>query len=256
MNVKYIRQVAKDLEDDKYDYTSVEPPKEGKRMELKKIQTFKFPTCVSLYSKLLSGQDFKLEADELAFIKDVTPDDSFSDYVHYRGNFYFIDPNCKTATFTNPENIDFDKIKVFDFSHASFDSLWKSVRRAYELVVDALDEFDKSARYDPIHYSIVKEIQHEVSEKYDPNYSITREQVDAMTKWKNAHYKEYHKNYSKQYHGASPMSIFKVQFEACSLGDWADCVCTECMKAADAETNEKKQKRLRERGRFEIFNNL
>ena len=77
-----------------------------------------------------------------------------------------------------------------------------------------------------------------------------------MREWQNKHYNKYHKNYAKMQKGISPMSIFSVKFESCSIGSWANCICSKCMKAADIETNEKKKEKLKKRGIYEIFSNL
>ena len=52
------------------------------------------------------------------------------------------------------------------------------------------------------------------------------------------------------------MSIFSVKFESCSIGGWANCICSKCMEAANIETNEKKKEKLKKRGTYEIFSNL
>lgn len=79
-------------------------------------------------------------------------------------------------------------------------------------------------------YSIEKEVQIP-NEKYDSSYSLTKEESAKMNKWTSKHMKKYHKQRFKEYHGASPVSPIEVRWGSCSIGTYADCVCTLCEKA-------------------------
>jgi hypothetical protein len=91
-------------------------------------------------------------------------------------------------------------------------------------------------------------------EDIDLNYSLTKEQTTPMYEWQKTHTKKYHKKLP--YRGASPMSIYSVKFESCSIGSWATCTCSECLEAAESETDEKKKEKLIKQGTYEIFNDL
>lgn len=98
------------------------------------------------------------------------------------------------------------------------------------------------------------------------SYSLTKAEIGRMNKWKEQHYKKYHKKADDKkfkknpfYGGVSPVSRFIVEFSSCSIGTGADCICTECRKEYEklrdkigtAKTREE-LKKLSERCRFEI----
>lgn len=97
-------------------------------------------------------------------------------------------------------------------------------------------------------------------------YSLTKKEVDKMNKWKERHYKKYHKKTDDKkfkknpfYGGVSPVSEFIVEFSSCSIGTGADCICTKCRKDYEklkdkiGTTETKKElEKLSERYRFEI----
>lgn len=97
-------------------------------------------------------------------------------------------------------------------------------------------------------------------------YSLTKKEVNKMNKWKEQHYKKYHKKADDKefkknpfYKGVSPVSGFIVEFSSCSIGTGADCICTKCRKEYETLKNKigftetkEELKKLSERYRFEI----
>lgn len=257
MRVNYIRNFIRNLSGSKDEYSTIRISKsEERRRSIQRIMTLNFGFPTNLVMGLNEGKDFTLTDGDIEFLKDIIPDDSFSDYIHCKDVFFCIDYDLKTATVVDKGALDFNKIKVFDWSRSCLDELGKDVRVAYDLIENALEKYDESCVYDPSHYTIIKEVPFDISPTVDMNYSLTKDQTKAMYEWQSKHYTKYHKNRDNEYHGASPMSIFSVKFESCSIGDWAHCVCSVCQKAADAETDEKKKEKLKERGTYEIFTNL
>ena len=257
MKINCIRNFVKALFDSKREYTVIHTSKSEKhKNNIQQVPSFSFKFSKNLVLGFFTGQDFDLTDNDIEFLKDIIPDDSFSDYIHYKGVFYFINYGLKRAIITDKSKIDFGKIKVFDWTHAAFDSLGKNVRAAYDLIENALDDYDNSCIYDPNNYTIVKEVPVDISPTFDINYSLTKDQTEAMREWQNKHYNKYHKNYAKMQKSVSPMSIFSVKFESCSIGSWANCICSKCMEAADTETNEKKKEKLKKQGTYEIFSSL
>lgn len=257
MKVNYIRSFIRALSGFKKDYSVVRISKsEEHERTIQRMASLNFGFPTNLVFGFNSGHDFDFTNKDIEFLKDVIPDDSFSDYIHCRGIFYFIDYSLKKAIVTDKAKIKFDKIKIFDWTHATLENLGKNVRVAYDIIENALDDYDESCVYNPDNYTIVKEVPFDISPTFDTNYSLTKDQTKAMSEWQASHFTKYHKNYAKVRHGVSPMSIFSVKFESCSIGDWANCVCSKCMEAADAEPDEKKKEKLKKRGTYEIFNNL
>ena len=257
MRVNYISNFIKNLSGSKDEYSTIRISKsEERRRSIQRIMTLNFGFPTNLVFGFNEGKDFTLTDSDIEFLKDVIPDNSFSDYIHCKDVFFCIDYDLKTATVVDKGTLDFNKIKVFDWSRSCLDELGKDVRVAYDLIENALEKYDESCVYDPNHYTIIKEVPFDISPTVDMNYSLTKDQTKAMHEWQNKHYAKYHKNRDNEYHGASPMSIFSVKFESCSIGDWANCVCSVCQKAADAETDEKKKEKLKKQGTYEIFTNL
>ena len=124
MKINYIRNFIKTLSDSKREYTAIHTSKSEKyKNNIQQVPSFSFKFPKNLTLKFFTGQDFDLTDNDIEFLKDVIPDDSFSDYIHHTGVFYFINYNLKRAIVTDKAKIDFDKIKVFDWAHAAFDSL-------------------------------------------------------------------------------------------------------------------------------------
>lgn len=257
MKVNYIRSFINALSGFKKDYSVVHTLKADdprKVIQLKASLNFGFPT--NLVFGFKSGHDFDLTDKDIEFLKDVIPDGLFSDYIHCKGVFYFINYDIKKAVVADKAKIEFDKIKVFDWSRASLENLGKNVRVAYDIIENALDEYDESCVYNPDNYTIVKEVPFDISPTFDTSYSLTKDQTKAMHEWQISHFYKYHKSYAKMQKSVSPISIFSVKFESCSIGNWANCICSKCMEAAEAETDEKKREKLKKRGTYEIFNNF
>lgn len=259
MKIKQVREMSGALGQNKHDYMTVSvSEKDGKReRSIKEVRSISIlPAVSTLFEKAKRGRDFELSDKEAEFLQDAIPN-NFSDFVYYQGNFYFVNFNQKAAKSFKTSDINFDKVAVFDLSRAmdSLISFRNSVRVAGDILENAIQEYDDSCVYDPNNYTILKEVEKEVSDKYDPGYSLTKEQTSAMRKWQAEHLKKFHKGLSKERRGSAPMSPFKVEFEACTIGDWAECVCTECLKAAEKETGKKREK-LERQARYSIFDNM
>lgn len=257
MKISYIRNFIETLSGFKKDYSVVRIPKTKKlenAIQRKASFNFGFPT--NLVFGFNTGHDFDLTDKDIEFLKDVIPDSLFSDYIHCKGIFYFINYDIKKAVVVDKAEIKFDKVKVFDWSRATLENFGKNVQVAYDIIENALDEYDESCVYNPDNYTIVKEVPFDISPTFDTNYSLTKDQTKAMYEWQISHFLKYHKNYAKVHRGVSPISIFSVKFESCSIGNWANCICSKCMEAAEAETDRKKREKLKKQGTYEIFNNL
>lgn len=246
MTVTELRNIVNYLKDNKYKHWR------GDKDGFHEIDTIRFPADIELRSKFAAGKSFDLNEKECEYLRDVIPE-SYSDYVHYRGNFYIIDYGIGKAGHVEKEQID-EKVKIFDFSHDDLDTLAFSVAAAANLLAHALDTYERNSVYDEFNYSIIKEIERPNS-AYSKYYSLSAEQEKSVNEWKHIHNKKYHKK-GFGYQGASPVSNFEVRFGACSIGDWANCVCLNCLKKAEAETDAKKKDKLRKAASFEIFNNL
>lgn len=94
-------------------------------------------------------------------------------------------------------------------------------------VVSAYHEYVYDMAYDPRRYTVEKEVVKEVSEKYDPEFSLTKEEVVKMRDWQKKHSKKYHKHGAFS-GGASPVSFYEIIYGYCSIGSWWDCTCADC----------------------------
>ena len=212
------------------------------------VETLSFPTNFELLEKFRTDERLNLTEEEISYLDDLIPD-SFSDYVHYRGHFYFIDYGTGTASPVSKSQIN-EKAKIFDFSHCNLGNLLSNVRAGLNLIENALKNYDADNVYDDFNYTIEKEVPIP-NETYDTNFSLTKEQSEAMRKWQIAHNKKFHKK-GFGYQGVSPVSNFEIVIGSCSLGSYADCKCKVCMEEAEKTNDEK----LKKKASFEVFNNM
>ena len=84
MTVTELRNIVNYLKDNKYKFWS------GDKDGFHEMETIRFPAHIELMSKFAAGKSFDLNEKECEYLHDVIPE-SYSDYVHYRGNFYIID---------------------------------------------------------------------------------------------------------------------------------------------------------------------
>lgn len=246
MTVTELRNIVNYLKDNKYKHWS------GDKDGFHEIDTIRFPARIELMSKFEAGKSFDLNEKECEYLRDIIPA-SYSDYVHYRGNFYIIDYGIGKAGHVEKEQID-EKVKIFDFSHDDLDTLAVSAAAAANLLAHALDTYERNSTYDEFNYSIIKELE-KPNSAYSRYYSLSAEQEKSVEEWKHLHNKKYHKK-GFGYQGASPVSNFEVRFGACSIGDWAECVCLNCLKKAEKETDAKKKDKIKKIASFGIFNNM
>ncbi len=246
MKVTELRGIVNYLKDNKYKHWN------GDKDGFHEIETIRFPAHIELMSKFAAGKSFDLNEKECEYLRDIIPA-SYSDYVHYRGNFYIIDYGIGKAGHVEKEQID-KNVKTFDFSHTDLDSLAVSAAAAANLLTQALERYERNSAYDEFNYSIIKELERPNS-AYGKHYSLTAEQEKAVEEWKHLHNKKHHKK-GFGYQGASPVSNFEVRFGACSIGDWEECVCINCLKKANEETDQKKKEKILKNAKFEIFNNM
>lgn len=242
--------------DKKLDFT-VSSAQTGK-LKFKQVKSLARLTNPDLLDKLKKGQDkIDLTDKEILWFKEIIPE-SFSDYIHYRGKFYFINFSMKLASKVEYSEIDERSIRIFDLNRTfELDTLKSSVRAAVDLLEDAMDRYEENMAYDSQNYSIEKE-RMTPNETYDSTLSITKEQSKAMYKWQENHNKKYHKK-GFGYQGVSPTSNFEIKIGSNSIGTYADCICISCMeKAANAdEVNDAKAaEKIRKQASFEVFNNM
>lgn len=98
---------------------------------------------------------------------------------------------------------------------------------AVSSVISAYRDYVYDMSYDPRRYIVEKEVVKEVSEKYDPEFSLTKEETAKMYEWQRKHSKKYHKNGACS-GGASPVSFYEISYGCCSIGSWWDCTCADC----------------------------
>ena len=207
----------------------------------------------TLHTKFEKGEESDLTDVEISFLQDAIPEDYLTNFVHFNGLFYLIDYESKKL-----KPIDFESInnkQIFDASRSSVYSLLSRIDTAVNLMKVDLEDYESTSLYNPKNYIIEKKAP--VSQ-YDSSFSITREQSESMRKWQDAHVKKYHKK-GFGYRGASPTSVFEIRMGSCSLGTYADCVCTSCLEKADnaEKANDMKNaEKIRKNAKFEVFNNL
>lgn len=251
--IKDLRRFVEYMADKKHNY--MEGSRNNGKFGFVNVETMSFPINYELLDKFKADERFDLSEDEISYLDDLIPD-SFSDYIHYRGHFFFINYGTGTASPVEKSQID-EKVKIFDFSHCDLKNLLSNVRAGLNLIENALENYDANNVYDEFNYTIEKE-RMTPNETYDASLSVTREQSDAMYKWRAEHNKKCHKK-GFGYRGTSPTSNFEIRFGSCSIGNWADCVCTSCLEAADnAEEvgDTKAAEKIRKRAKFEVFNNM
>ncbi|MBR6610816.1 MAG: hypothetical protein IKK93_01065 [Campylobacter sp.] len=226
----------------------------------KEVHSFDYPNVWSLKKKFEENDHFDLDEKETELILDIIPND-FSHIIHYNGKFFQICYGVFTSVVSNITGKDFKNINpgnkpIFDLTRLDPEDLMIQTRAAYELLKGGLETYRKNCIYDPKNYSIEKVIEKEIdTSKYDLNYTLTKKQTEEMYKWQTEHNKKYHKK-GFGYQGASPVSNFEVRFGTCSLGDYADCVCTSCYDKWKEEIDAKKRDKIAKYMQYELFNNM
>lgn len=189
----------------------------------------------------------ELSERDMNLVKELIPED-FSDYVYYRGHFYFANFDLKELVLTSKDKID-PKVKIFDFEkYNRFNNLNSSARAALDILVNAFDEYEKVVTYKESNYVIEKEVE-TPNEHFDYSYSLTKEQGEKIGEWKDKHFKKYHKI---KYKGAIGVSDFELRFRATSIGTYAECVCTECEKEYEKLKDTDPRKAEKIKGRMSI----
>lgn len=199
----------------------------------------------SPFDAMHKGEEtIELSEKDMNLIKELIPED-FSDYVYYRGHFYFANFDLRELVLTSKDKID-PKIKIFDFERYNrYSNLKSTARAALDILVNAFDEYEKVVTYKESNYVIEKEVE-TPNTHFDYSYSLTKEQGEKIYEWKEQHFKKYHKI---RYKGAIGVSDFELRFRATSIGTYADCVCTECEKEYEKlkETEPRKAEKIKER---------
>lgn len=114
----------------------------------------------------------------------------------------------------------FDPNNYFDYYIAEMGSAVKEIKDRYK-------DFVSQVEYNPSRYKKEVVVEKDVSDKYDPEYSLTKDQVDKMLKWQREHARKYH-NGCAAGGGTSPVSYFEIKYGVCSIGSWIDCECSAC----------------------------
>ena len=207
----------------------------------------------TLHTKFEKGEESDLADVEISFLQDAIPEEFSTTFVHFNGLFYLIDYESKKL-----KPIDFESInnkQIFDASRSSVYNILSRIDAAVNLMKVDLEDYEFTSLYNPRNYTIEKK---ESVSQYDSSLSITREQSVAMNEWQKAHLKKYHKK-GFGYRGVSPTSVFEIRMGSCSLGTYANCVCTSCLEKADnaEKANDMKNaEKIRKNAKFEVFNNL
>ena len=184
-------------------------------------------------------------------------------YAHYNGTFFdvCVSYNNGMENKLTMKVVDYESIKDKDiYDYTSCASAWDLAETVTKDVKDLLETFARFTKestysYNKNRYVKVEERVKEVSEKYDEEFSLTKEETKAMYKWQREHAKKYHENMASG-GGASPVSFFEVSYGCCSIGSWWNCECSRCMELYKAETDEKKKKKLYKQAVYEIRNDL
>lgn len=223
----------------------------------KSVKTLDFDCDFDLIKKLHKGETFNLSDENIEFIKNFIPEKFYEKdcvaFYAWNNHFWVADLKKKECTVTDYK----PTFKhVFDFLRCRLNLLSKTATIAFDTLKEALDTYEEFCEYDPSLYSITveKEVQ-TPNETFDYSYSLKKEEVKSMREWQNIHMKKYHKDYNKQYHGASPVSPFEVRFGICSLGSYADCFCTICERDYKTCMNKdlvKDAERIEKRMKFEV----
>lgn len=252
--IREVKDFVKYLSDKKQDYSTGSLSK--KNFGFKYVKSISFPYGREILDKLKSCEkEIELDEEETDYLNDIVPDD-FSDYIHFRGKFFFVD--YSTGTVSKVEKSSIDDVKIFDLSRFSeVETLKSSIRAALDILESSIDRYDEGVIYDELNYSIEKE-RMIPNETYDGSLSITRGQSKAMNEWQTEHNKKYHKK-GFGYRGASPTSNFEIVIGSNSIGTYADCRCTSCLEAAENARevgDNKASEKIRKRAFFEVFNNM
>lgn len=245
--IKELRKLVDYLSDKKSSYVKFSTD-EDEKAKYTNVRTLLFSSNAELLDKFNAGERFELSEEEISYLDELIPD-SFSDYIHYRGHFFFIDYGCGIASPVEKSQID-EKAKIFDFSHCSLNDLLSNARAGLDLIENALRNYDEANIYDELNYTLEKDCMIP-NDTYDANLSITKDQSEAMYKWQTAHNKKYHKK-GFGYQGVSPVSNFEIIIGSCSLGSYATCRCKVCTEEAKKANSAKIEKRAS----FEVFNNM
>lgn len=202
----------------------------------------------SHFDAMHKGEEIiEISEKDMNLIKELIPED-FSDYIYYRGHFYFANFDLRELVLTSKDKID-PKVKIFDFEkYNRYSNLKSTARVALDILVNAFDEYEKVVTYKESNYVIEKEVQ-TPNDHFDYSYSLTKEQGEKIGEWKEKHFKKYHKI---RYKGAIGVSDFELRFRATSIGTYAECVCTECEKEYEKlkETEPRKAEKVKERMRI------
>ena len=202
-------------------------------------------------------KEFKITEKDEKFLEGFIP----KQFVHDNTiNFYgpkntFWKLDLKTKVCTPYSEIQPGFGPIFDLNRSRFDLLGSSAGSAVLLLQEAMESYEHSCLYDENNYSIEKEVQ-PPNEKYDSSYSLTKEESAKMNEWTSKHMKKYHKQWFKEYHGASPVSPIEVRWGSCSIGTYADCVCTLCEKAYNMNAHELENEKEAEKIKKNMSYNL
>lgn len=233
-----LREIKKFLEENSYNYTDCGDGFKTKK-SLKEYWFEKAP-----FEAMHKGEKtIELSEKDMNHIKDVIPE-GFSDYIYYKGHFYFANFDLKELVLISKDKID-PRAKIFDFEkYNRHNNFLFTARAALDLLVNAFDEYEKTVTYKESNYVIEKEVE-TPNEHFDYSYSLTKEQGEKIGEWKEKYFKKYHKI---RYKGAIGVSDFELRFRSTSIGTYAECVCTECEKEYEKlkDTDPKKAEKVKE----------
>ena len=218
-----IKETSKILENSNYDHMEINEVTH----KIETVRTAFLENKYTLLNKMenAKGNPFTITTDEKEYLKSIIPC-ICNDYIHYYGDFFKID--YENNQIIPIESIDEGCI-AFDYNTRLFDNLMISVRAASDILSSALTNYTQNCTYQNGKYTIIKQ---DYKSNIHPSYSFSKDEINKMDEWESKHNKKFHKK-GFGYQGVSPVSNFEVRIGSCSIGMWADCVCTKCKKEVE-----------------------
>lgn len=159
--------------------------------------------------------------------KDAISDENYKVKVVYRGEFYKLDVKVDNEYVS--KKIDFDGSLYFDLTNLdlreAFNAL-RSLEEGFKRASQDWDYFCNEMMYSRHKYVEIEKIEIPAKDYYDGNYSMTKEESEAVDKWIAKHEKKHKKD--KVYLCAGMESKYKIVFGSTNIGVYGDCICSKC----------------------------
>ena len=93
---------------------------------------------------------------------------------------------------------------------------------------DDINDYEDLITFKERDYTIIKEVKIPDKEVYpDSDFALTKEELEGLKAWQKDHEKKFHKK-GHPSKGAIGVSNFEYRMGLTSIGQYWDCVCTEC----------------------------